>query len=208
MNVTTVRSAAFLCAAVACATFALLPAAQAKPNPPKKPSGGANQVEGLKGKVGDMLFTGQWRFQVTGFQQVDSYKLKVLSSDQDFAKWHDGALYDNASYTFTPKPGNTFIAVDCYVKNAQQKSAQQLDGYSDDQKTAITDDQGGSYPPIVYDMISKGGWVTKPLLPGSGEKITLLFAVPTGTKPKDLIVTLKNWSAHKGKEVRVSLGAS
>ncbi|BDI33758.1 hypothetical protein CCAX7_58090 [Capsulimonas corticalis] len=179
--------------------------AKAKPAKPPKPTGGANQVQGTSGKVGDMLFTGQWRFQVTGFQQVNSYTLKVPASEQDYAKWHSDAEYDDASHTFTPKEGITLIAVDCYVKNGQPKTTEQLDGYSDDPKTALTDDHSNSYPPIAYDMVSRGAWVTKPLLPGSGEKITLLFAVESGTTPKDLVVTLKNWSLHKGKEVRVSL---
>jgi hypothetical protein len=212
LKVISLRSAASLCAALAaCAAFSPLSIADAKAKPkpskakPAKPAGGANQVEGLKGKVGDMLFTGQWRFQVIGFQQVDSYTLKVPSSEQDYAKWHSDAEYDDASHTFTPKQGLTFVAIDCYAKNAQAKATEQLDFYSDDQKTALTDNESNSYPPIVCDMLSHGGWVTKPLLPGSGEKITLLFAVSSGMTPKDLVVTLKNSSLHKGKEVRISL---
>ena len=178
--------------------------APAKKAKPKQTPGGANQVEGLNGKIGQMLFDGKWRFQVQDVSQVDTYKLKVPSSEQDYAKYHDVAEEDLDTHTFTPKEGYTFIAVQCLVKNGQNK-VQQLDAYLNDPKTGLADDQGNSYPPIIYDMHSKGAWVTKPLLPGSQATMTVLFAVPTGTKPKDLVFTLKNWSDSKGHDARVSL---
>lgn len=180
------------------------PAGTKAKKPAGQPPGGANQVEGLNGKIGQMLFDGKWRFQVQDVQQIDSYTLKAPGSEQDYAKYHDSAETDAGGRTFTPKSGYTFVAVTCLVKNGQ-KTVQQLDSYLNDPKTAITDDQANSYPPIVYDMVSKGAWVTKPLLPGSGETMTVLFAVPPGTKLKDLVFTLKNWSDHRGRDVRVSL---
>jgi hypothetical protein len=167
-------------------------------------AGGANEVTGLNGKIGDVLFDGHWRCQVLSLTPADTYTLTVPSSEQDFARYHDTAEMDNDTHTFTPKAGYTFFAVKCHVKNGQ-KATEQLDGYLDDPKTALTDGQENSYPPIVYDMVSKGAWMTRPLLPGSGEDLTLLFAVPTGTTPKDLVFTLKNWSEHIGRNVRVSL---
>lgn len=171
---------------------------------PAQPAGGANQVEGLHGKVGQMLFTGRWRFQVQDFQTVDSYTLKVPTSEQDYGKYHDVADLDDATHTFKPKEGYTFVAVKALVKNAQT-STQQLGCYLGDPKTAVTDNKANSYPPIAYDMLSKGAWVTKPLLPGSGEELTVLFAVPKGTELKDLVFSLNNWSDNKGKDVRISL---
>ncbi len=171
---------------------------------PATPPGGANQVQGLNGKVGDVLFDGHWRFQVLSLAPAATYTLSVPSSEQDYAKFHDTAELDNATHTFTPKEGYTFFAVKCHVKNGQ-KSTEQIDGYFNDPKTALTDDKENSYPPIVYDMFSKGLWTTKELLPGSGEDLTLLFAVPTGTTPKDLVFTLKNYSDHATRNVRVSL---
>ncbi len=178
---------------------------KAKPKPTKKPAGGANQVEGLNGKIGQVLFDGKWSFQVLDVQQVATYTLKVPNSEQDFAKYHAAAETDGTLHTFTPKAGYTFIAVKCQVKNRQQNKVEQLDCYSDDPKTALTDFDANSYAPIVYDMQTKGDWVTKPLLPGSAENMTVLFAVPPDTKLKDLVFTLKNWSAHAGHDVRVSL---
>ena len=172
----------------------------------KPPAGGANQVEGLNGKVGQMLFDGKWRFQVQSVQEgLATYTKKVLASEQDFAMYHDAATEDTATHTFTVKEGNTLVAIKCLAKNAQNK-VQQLDFRFNDPKTALTDDQGNSYAPIAYDMLtSKGASITKPLLPGSGEEMTLLFAVPPGTKLKDVVITLKNYEDHKGHDVRVSL---
>jgi hypothetical protein len=173
----------------------------------KKPAqtpGGANQVEGLNGKVGDMLFTGRWRFQVKDVQRVDSYTLKVPASEQDYGKYHTVASFDRATNTFKPVEGYTFVAVTALLKNAQTKT-QQLGSYLGDPKTAIADTEGGSYPPIVYDMQSQGAWVTKKMLPGSALNMTVLFAVPKDTKLKDVVFSLYNWDDMKGKEVRISL---
>lgn len=180
----------------------------AKPHPARRSPttlpGGANQVQGLNGKIGDVLFDGHWRFQVLSLTPVSTYTLTVPSSGQDFAKYHDTAELDPGTHIFTPKTGYTFFAVKCHVKNGQKRT-EQLDGYLDDPKTALTDDKENSYPPIAYDMMCKGSWITKELLPGSGEDLTLLFAVPTGTTPKDLVFTLKNWSSHAGRNVRIFL---
>ncbi|MGI4787358.1 MAG: hypothetical protein ACRYFS_00765 [Janthinobacterium lividum] len=190
---------------MAASLFAAAPclAKTAKPHP-ATPAGGANQVQGLSGKIGDVLFDGHWRFQVLSLAPVSTYTLTVPSSEQDFAKYHDTAELDPNTHIFTPKTGYTFFSVKCHVKNGQKRT-EQLDGYLDDPKTALTDDKENSYPPIAYDMLSKGNWVTKDMLPGSGEDLTLLFAVPPGTTPKDLVFTLKNWSSHAGHNVRVSL---
>jgi|GEM_PF-1784979 Telomeric repeat-binding factor 2. len=201
------RVSAMLALLVTATAVSPLFGAQAKPQKPVKPiPGGANQVEGLNGKVGQMLFTGKWRFQVLSAEPVETYALKAPGSEQDYAKYHDVAEYDDASRTFTPKAGYTFVAVRCKAKNGQKK-VQQLDFYLNDQKTALADEQGNSHPPIAFDMQSKGAWVTKPLLPGSEVDITVLFAVPPDTKLKDVVFTLKNWEDRVGKEVRVSLKA-
>lgn len=200
-------AALLMAAGTTAPTFAAAKKAGPKPSTAKRPAivpGGANQVEGLNGKIGDMLFTGRWRFQVLDIQPVSTYTLIVPSSEQDYAKFHDAASEDLSSHTFTPKEGYTFFAVKCRAKNAQ-KTTQQLDFYLNDPKTAITDAGENSYPPMVYDMQSNGNWVTKNLLPGSGVDMTIVFAVPPGMVPKDLVVSLKNGSDHNSRNVRVSL---
>ena len=171
---------------------------------PKQIPGGANQVTGLNGKVGDMLFDGRWRFQVQNVQEVANYKLTVPSSEQDYGRFHDVANQDFATKTFTPKEGYTLIAIKCLAKNGQN-SVQQLEFYPPDLKTALADDQGNSYPPIGFDMQTSGAWNTKKLLPGSSQTMTILFAVPTGTKLKDLVVSLKNFSDRKVNNLRISV---
>ena len=93
------------------------------------------------------------------------------------------------------------------VRNGLAKNGpnttQQVDFYSVQQNTAITDDQENAYTPIAFYMVATSPWTTWNLLPGSGEKITILFAVPKGTNPQDLVVTLKNWNDHKGRYIRV-----
>jgi|SRR5579883_2032599 len=207
MRYTQRQKLALLAGLVALFFVAALPFAFASSKPKAKNTqtpGGANQVQGLKGKVGQMLFTGQWRFQVQNVQQVDSYTLKVPTAENDYAKYHDVAEYDNDTHVFTPKTGYTLIAADCLAKNAQTK-VKQLDFFYGSQNTALTDDQGQSYQPIAYDMQTKSPCTTKPMLPGSAEKITILFAVPPGTKLQDMVVTLRNWDDGKSKDVRVSL---
>ena len=171
---------------------------------PHETQSGANQVQGLEANVGQMLFDGNWRFQVLNIQSSDSYKLKVPATAPDYAKYNGLAEYDPTTYTFTPKEGNTLISVDCLAKNGQH-AMQQLDFYSNQQNTAITDDQENAYTPIAFDMVASSPWTTRNLLPGSGEKITILFAVPKGTNPQDLLVTLKNWNDREGRDIRVHL---
>jgi hypothetical protein len=171
---------------------------------PKPTPGGANQVGGLTGKVGDVLFDGKWRFQVISVATVPTYTLTVPNSEQDYSKWSPVAEYDDATFTFTPKTGYDLIAVKCHIKNGQN-DAEQLDCYGNNPKTAIADANANSFPPIVYDMHTQGPLTTKPLLPGSGEDITVLFAVDSGTKPQSIVFTLKNWSANVGHNVRVTV---
>jgi hypothetical protein len=182
------------------------PATKTKPKPTATP-GGANQVSGLTGKVGDMLWDGRWRFQVQEVKETPSYKLNFPSSQQDYGRFGTFASEDHSTRSFTPKPGYTLIAVKCLAKNGQ-KTVQQLDCYPPNLMTALTDDQGNSYPPIVYDMQTEGAWTTKKLLPGSSAPMTILFAVPPGTKLKDLVFSLKNWSDRKVTNLRIALPAT
>jgi hypothetical protein len=173
---------------------------------PKPIPGGANQVSGLNGKLGDMLWDGRWRFQVQEVKEVSSYVLTVPSSQQDYGRTRNYAREDPTTHAYIPQPGYTLIAVKCLAKNGQN-SIQQLDCYPPDLKTALTDDQGNSYPPFIYDMQTDGAWTTKKLLPGSSATMTILFAVPPGTKLKDLVFSLKNWSGPKVNNLRIALPA-
>jgi hypothetical protein len=210
-------TASAVCVAVTSLTLLFVPPVQAQAGKTKKPPkisaqkpkqkpGGANQVTGLNGKIGDMLFDGRWRFQVQEVKEVPTYTLTVPSSQQDYGRFNSVAHEDPTTSVFSPKPGYALIAVKCLVKNGQNK-VEHLHCYPPDLKTALTDDQGNSYPPIVYDMYTDGAWTTKALLPGSGQSMTVLFAVPPDTKLKDLVFSLKNYSDRKVSNLRISLGA-
>jgi hypothetical protein len=180
--------------------------AATKPKPkPKQPAGGANQVQGLNGKLGQMLFTGYWRFEaIAAHTDLTSYTLKVPSAEQSYGGFRDVATFDSDTHTFTPKAGWTITAVDCLVKNGQP-SVQTLNlvAASD---TAVADDQGQSYPPFGYDMVTDGPAAMRPMLQGSSAKMTVLFAVPVGTKLKDMIFTLMTQgNGATKKDVRISL---
>jgi hypothetical protein len=162
--------------------------------------GGANQVEGLNGKVGDMLFDGKWRFQLKDIQVVKTYALR-RDGGVDPGKLGGKASIDGRTYT--AEAGYTFVIANCLVKNGQKESRAFGSFYGE--HTALTDDQGSSYRPIGWDQ--EGGlFTTKELLPGAGQEIAAIFLVPENVKLKDLVVTLTNVTDREPKDVRISLG--
>jgi hypothetical protein len=165
-------------------------------------AGGANQVEGLNGKVGDTLFDGRWRFTVLGVETADAYALKRTGEPYAYNQPVD---FNSATRTLTPKPGNRLIIVRCRISNGQ-KSTQTLWLAQRDTHTALADDQGESYPPAAHD-VDGAPIQTKPLLPGAKLEFPVVFVVPQGKKVEDLIFTHNNNdSSQKGNDVRVALG--
>jgi len=167
-----------------------------------KKAGGATPIAGLRGKVGDVLFDGKWRFQVLSVNQVDSYRLKNKITT-DYAIYNSIAdLDDNV---FTAKNNNQLIAISTRVTNGRNKTAQLWIANSDT-RTALADTSGESYPPIAYDMQESGPFHSKALLPGAKTDVTVLFSVPEGTNLKDLVFTLRTINnTDKGSDARVSL---
>jgi hypothetical protein len=164
-------------------------------------AGGANQVQGLQGKVGDTLFDGKWRFQVLAVEPVDSYTLRNKVTT-DYAVYRNLAeLTDNV---FQPKAGQQLIVARCRLKNGLKNQSQALWWFNNDTHTALADERGESYPPIAVDAPEGAPFQSKPLLPGAGMDLAVLFAMPEGTQLKDMLFTLRTIS-DKGKDVRVSL---
>lgn len=130
-------------------------------------SGGANQVEGITGKVGDMLFNGTIRFQV----------VKVYDAGKSYRRIHSG---DNTDITPIPE-GNDLMVVVCKLKNGVQKAVSPY--YPGGDTTALTDSDGHSYPPRRFSDSPPIGDV----LPGSTVDFALVFDVPPGTKLKDFV---------------------
>jgi hypothetical protein len=168
-----------------------------------KKAGGATPIAGLQGKIGDVLFDGKWRFQVLSAGPVESYKMKYEAT-ADYAIYNPVADLDDG--VMTAKGTRQLIAVKCRVTNGRNKGTHALWVSNTDTRTALADDQGESYPPIAYDLDVSEPFHSKQLVPGAKTDFTVLFAVPEGTKLKDLIFTLRTIDNNdKGNDARVSL---
>ena len=170
----------------------------------KKP-GGTFQVGNLNGKVGDVLFDGKGRFQVTSVSQPDAYVIKAPDVEPVSGAW-DLIKWDRATQTMRAVPGYHLVQLECRVTNGQ-KTQQNLWTAPNDKAmhTALTDLNGGAHVPAAYDYPGAANQ-TKPMLPGQITTFNLLFSVPDDTRLKDLIFSLKNNDTFaKPTDVRVSL---
>lgn len=162
--------------------------------------GGANAVSGLRGKVGDMLFDGKWRFKVIEVTRSNEYTL-TGEGGLDYARY--GSVADSPdSKTFKAKEGNEFVLVRCQVRNGQKQS--QAFGSWYGTNTALADDQGTSYRPVGFQQAG-GMFTTKQLLPGAAQDVTAIFVVPKTARVTSLVFTLTNVSDDKPADVRIAL---
>ena len=137
-------------------------------------AGGANQINGLKGRVGDIIFTGKWLFTVKSVEKVDEYIQK----------------YDPDKNTISPKGADdTLVVVTFRVKNGTKVKQELFFWMSLSENTALTDDAEHSYPPLAYD--SRNSDITGDmLLPGAAKDWAVVFSVPKDARLKDLIYTI------------------
>jgi len=165
--------------------------------------GGANQVQGLQGKIGDLLFDGRWRFQVLSVSQPEAYTMKTPDNEPSSYP-ADTLNFDRKTQVVRPKPGYKLVVIQCRISNGQ-KSKQTFWLAAKDGNNALADRQGESYAPVGYDL--EGAPIqSKPLLPGAKTEFPILFSVPQNVEPKDLVFTLRNNDfTQKGNDVRVSL---
>lgn len=151
-------------------------------------AGGANQIEGINGKVGDMLWNGFVRFKVVKVIRGKEYT-NQFSGDQQ---------------KVTPFPeGNDLVVVVCHVVNGTKEKVTCLLPAGDD--TGLTDTDAHSYGPrtgLSIDCPSRG----QDLLPGAAVDFALTFDVPASATLKDLVyqVNIMVVGADK-KKFRVSL---
>jgi hypothetical protein len=97
------------------------------------------------------------------------------------------------------------MAIKCRVTNGRN-ATYALWVSNTDTRTALADNSGESHPPIAYDMDESEPFHSKKLLPGAKTDFTILFSVPEGIKPKDLVFTLRTIDNNdKGNDARVSL---
>ena len=157
------------------------------------PAGGADEVHGMRGKIGQMLFTGKWRFSVLSVNRTAAYDSKFLEEKQNY----------------TPKSdAEELVIVQCRLKNGQKSSATAMLSPIHPHNIALTDDQGQSYSPTDFDK--RGGSTDEGphMLPGSQTEFAVLFSVPKGTNLKDLVFSLQNAyedTPDGGTDVRVAL---
>lgn len=149
------------------------------------PAGGANMLQGTKGKMGQELNTGKWKFLVKGVQRTKSYMLK----------------YADSKFEFTADPGQDLVVVECRFKNAVQESVNMY--FNGLQNTSLTDMAEQSYKPKWMDV---GGGVASMMLPGSAKDFAIVFSVPESAEVKDLVYTVEPVSSKYGMvDLRISL---
>lgn len=159
--------------------------------------GGANQLNGTtQGKIGSELFTGKWRFQVTGIETADKYTEQYCQSKK----------------TISAKSDETLVIVRCKLKNGAKVTQTPVLSERMPGNTGLADTNGQSYQPLDYDARQESdkimSYAAASLLPGAGMDVVLVFSVPEGTTPKALVCTLIRYPDDvpgRGKDVRIEL---
>ena len=167
--------------------------------------GGANQVNGLSGKVGDTLFDGQWRFKVDSVEMPNTYAAKFLEGSNDLN-------VDPATRVVSARTGYRIVAVHCRMTNGQKSMQTFWFAQASEMhiNNSLTDNNGESYPPANFDLEGDSNDQSKSLLPGAKTDFVILFSVPTTIQRqdlKDLVFTLRNNGSGPANDVRVSLKA-
>lgn len=153
---------------------------------------GTMQAGKLSGKIGDVIQTQKYSFQVLSIQSVDSYPSKYMPVPE------------------TIKPDNeneTLYIVNCSLKNTLPKAQGPVHSPSYARNTALTDYDGQSYAPAEYDSRLRGNFSGSSMLPGSKVIFALVFRVPKSAKLKDLVFTVSDYfdPEFNGPDVRISL---
>ncbi len=148
-------------------------------------SGGANQVEGQTGKIGDMLFNGFVRFQVVKVAHTHTYICQ----------------FDPSKREIDPIPADDdLLVIVCKLKNGTQKTI--TPDLADEGIVAVTDAEGHSYAVRRFGDFPSN----RDMLPGAAIDYALVFNVPPSFKPQDLVYGNTGISpAGDKKRFRISL---
>ncbi|MFI5386502.1 MAG: hypothetical protein ACHQ50_10325 [Fimbriimonadales bacterium] len=149
-----------------------------------KPAGGANQVQGLNGKLGDQLNCGAFLFKVTDVVDGQAY-------DFEHSTHHEVPFRDS----------DKLVVVKFQVKNATTV-IQSLDTIGGD-LTALTDDAGHNFKSGNLD-----GTRAPDILPGAATEFALIYYVPKATTIGDIVYQMHSYSmkgGYKDYTFRVSL---
>ena len=164
-------------------------------------AGGTDQVQAVtQGKVGDVLFDGQWRFQVKSVETPASYLAKYMDDGGN------ALHFDRVTHVVHADSRFKMVVIHCRMTNGQKSVQTFWIGSLPELKihNALTDTEGESYPPDCYDLDGSTAQ-SKPLLPGAKTDFAILFNVPEATQLKDLVFTLTNNGSGPSNDVRVSL---
>jgi hypothetical protein len=148
-------------------------------------AGGANQLQGTTGKLGQEIFTGKWRFVAKSLTRAQSYA-PIYSVFKDDAP--------------TAEDGQELIVIPCRLKNGMTKKENM---YMQGGNTSITDMDEHAYPMRYLDARDH---TAQELLPGSACDFVMVFSVPKDTVLKDFIYTIQPVDGSLGTvDLRISL---
>lgn len=151
-------------------------------------SGGATQVEGVNGKVGDVLWNGYFRFQVVKVIRGTEYTNQFSGDNQKV----------------TPNvAGTDLVVIVCRIKNGMKTKETVF--LPAGETTGLTDQNERSYGPrtgLSIDCPTRGA----ELIPGAAVDFALTFDVPHDAKLKDLVYEVYATALEsKKKKFRVSV---
>jgi hypothetical protein len=167
-------------------------------------AGGAGPIAGKNvGKMGEVVFTGSYRFEVLTVAHTNEYQLKNAESHE----WTKTEAKDNME----------LVVVSCRIKNATKAKETLVMGKWDGNNTCITTPDEETYAPVTYGYDAK---MTEhfpdgaSFIPGAAINFSLVFEVPKGTKVKDVIFTAMQYDfrsksdqqKHKPTDIRVIVG--
>jgi hypothetical protein len=164
-------------------------------------AGGAGPIAGSNvGKMGETIFTGNYRFDLLSIERKTEYQLKHAEAHE----WTKTEAKDNME----------LIVANCRIKNATKAKTTLVFGKWEGNNTCIAAADEQTYIPVAYGYDVK---MTEhfpdgaSFLPGSAINFSLVFEVPKGTKVKDLIFTAMQYEyrmasdqkKHKPTDIRV-----
>ncbi|HEY3329420.1 MAG TPA: hypothetical protein VGK19_05325 [Capsulimonadaceae bacterium] len=141
-------------------------------------------------KVGDEAYTGQYRFGVTKIQTLETYTTH-----------YNDAL--KTPYVIQPMPGQQLLVIDCYAKNATTIPQELVFSSSATPNTAIIDAKKVGFRPLGVADSSFEGFDVRldelspagaKILPGKTLSFAIVFGVPIGYKPDNLVFSVLNYS--------------
>lgn len=165
-------------------------------------AGGATQIANKNvGKIGEEIFTGQWRFTVLSLSRTQEAVPEYLA-DESWTRRKAGN-------------GMEIVVVKCRIKNGTGKKDTIVLDKWEGNNTTLTDMDENAFEPTQHGYDAKFNEhfpEGATFLPGGAINFNLRFEVPKGTKVKDLVFTViryddrSNTKTKSPTDIRVHLG--